>query len=220
MRYDERLAGWVGVERAMTREEVTRANCAAGRFTCALVVDMVDVNVAVYVGGRIVVFGTTAVQLLDADTGALLASVDADPVQYCVAARLVDLAIAASGRCLGVSLSVAGACVAYHWPGDLDHTVVHISSGPDNATVVRQVARVQLPHSNVKFELCERGLSYLLLDLTKTTLQLMDLTSGQVKRVFELRTSPPCCCAVVVVLLTASRSWDVQYQRVSLSRRR
>ena len=33
MRYDERLAGWAGVERAMKREDVTRANCDAGRYT-------------------------------------------------------------------------------------------------------------------------------------------------------------------------------------------
>ncbi len=35
MRYDEQLAGWASVERAMKREEVTRANCDAGRYTRA-----------------------------------------------------------------------------------------------------------------------------------------------------------------------------------------
>ncbi len=33
MRYDERLAGWAGMEAAMRREACTFANCDTGRFT-------------------------------------------------------------------------------------------------------------------------------------------------------------------------------------------
>ncbi len=52
MRYDERLAGWAGVERAMKREEVTRANCDAGRYTRGPVIDAPDVHELMLAGGR------------------------------------------------------------------------------------------------------------------------------------------------------------------------
>ncbi len=42
LRYDERLAGWLGVVWAMKREAVTRANCDAGRFTRGPVLDVRD----------------------------------------------------------------------------------------------------------------------------------------------------------------------------------
>ena len=59
MRYNERLAGWAGVERAMKREEVTRANCDAGRCTHGPVLDVNGVCNVMCVGGRIAVFAGT-----------------------------------------------------------------------------------------------------------------------------------------------------------------
>ncbi len=78
MRYDERLAGWAGVERAMKRENVTRANCDAGRCTRGPVLDTHDGDAyrVMYVGGRIAVFSGDAVHLFDVDTGARVASLD------------------------------------------------------------------------------------------------------------------------------------------------
>ncbi len=80
MRYDKRLAGWAGVERAMKREEVTRANCEAGRCTRGPMLDVRDYEAyrVMYVGGRIAVRCRRAVHLFDVDTGARVASMDID----------------------------------------------------------------------------------------------------------------------------------------------
>jgi hypothetical protein len=76
MRYDERLAGWRGVERAMERERNTRANCDAGRFTRVIVLDMAMKYGSrfIHAGGRLLVKNFGSVWLIDAGTGALIAS--------------------------------------------------------------------------------------------------------------------------------------------------
>jgi hypothetical protein len=217
MRYDERLAGWAGVERAMKREDVTRANCDAGRCTRGPVLDVHDdvADRVMYVGGRIAVFCDPAVHLFDVDTGARVASIDigGGVLHYvavadrwipfaapngrvllldCVAARLVEMAPADSRGWL----TVAGPCVSYKTSQRADVTVVHISGGPDGATIVRETARVRLASARDQFALCERGQSYLLFDSHIGTLQLFDVATGQLKRTFTRR-----ACSPLIVLL-------------------
>ncbi len=220
MRYDERLAGWAGVERAMKREEVTRANCDAGRCTRGPVLDVHD-DVAyrvMHVGGRIAVRCRRAVQLFDVDTGARVASIDVGSCVLhnaaaadrwipfaandsrallldCVAARLVEMAPADPSRDSG-SFTVAGPCVSYQTRQGTDVTVVHISGGPDGATIVRETARVRLANMVDAFLLCERGHSYLLYDYHTGTLRVFDIATGQLKRTFT-----PRACSPLIVLL-------------------
>ncbi len=220
MRYDERLAGWAGVERAMTREEVTRANCDAGRCTRGPVLEGHDGDAyrVMYVGGRIAVFCHRAVHLFDVDTGARVASLDVGGSDFhnaaavdrwipyaandnrvllldCVAARLVEMAPADTSD--GYSrFTVAGPCVSYRMSQGTDVTVFHISGGPDGATIVRETARVRLASTADRFALCERGHSYLLHDGHIGTLQLFDIATGQLKRTFTRR-----ACSPLIVLL-------------------
>ncbi len=218
LRYDERISGWRGVERAMEREANTRANCDAGRYTCGPVVDVDDVRRVMYVAGRIVVFCFPVVHLFDLDTGARVGSFEIDrPVDQtevavdrwipfatsddrvllldCVAARLVEVAPTDVDRRRTV-FSVAGPCVSYRMPLGGNATVVHICGGPNDATIMREITRVRLAHKD-QFELCERGRSYLLRDFRKDTLQLFDIATDQIKRTFTPRACPPTvlCCA-------------------------
>ncbi len=212
MRYDERLLGWRGVECAMTRERNTRANCDAGHFTRGPVLDAMDVRQVLLVGGRIAVFCYRAVQLFVADTGAQLCSFDI--VRYnlhthavldrwiafagrdgqlllldCVAVRLVDVTPANDERRM-VAFTVAGPCVSFRVYRHTDVTVVHVSGRSEGATVVRQVACVQLSHVGDEFALCEDGCSYVLYEFEPLTLQLVDLATGQCKRAFTPRACP------------------------------
>ncbi len=218
MRYGERLAGGAGVERAMKREEVTRGNCDAGRFTRGPVLDVDDGDDMMYVGGRIAVLCSRAVHLFDVDTGARVASIDAGSGFFlddavvdrwipflardgrvllldCVAARRVEMAPADPSRDWN-SFTVAGPCVAYRTSQGTDVTVVHISGGADGATIVRETARVRLASAYDRFVLCERGHSYLLHDNENDTLQLFDIATGQLKRTFTRR-----ACSPLLVLL-------------------
>ncbi len=72
---------------------------------------------------------------------------------------------------------------------------MHISGGPDDATIVRETARVRLAKAD-RFALCERGHSYLLHDNENGTLQLFDVATGQLKRTFTRR-----ACSPLIVLL-------------------
>ncbi len=221
LRYDERLAGWAGVERAMKREEVTRANCDAGRYTSGPVMDVRGGGVrdVMYASGRIALFCDNIVHLFDADTGARVSSfaVDgavsrvADAVADrwvpfsardgrmllldCVAAQLVEMAPADPERWF-VMFTVSGLCVSYRTPLSKDVTIVHISGGPDGATVVREVTRVELMTSGGAFKLCERGHSYLLHDDHNHTLQLFVVATGQLERTFSTRACPPDCASL------------------------
>ncbi len=76
---------------------------------------------------------------------------------------------------------------------ETDVTVVHISGGPDGATIVREVARVHLVSCNDQFALCERGRSYLLRDYHRDALQLFDVATGHLKCTFPRRACPPDC---------------------------
>ncbi len=75
-------------------------------------------------------------------------------------------------------------------------TVVHISGGPDGATIVRETARVRLANRDDQFVLCERGRSYLLRDSHTGTLHLFNVATGQLKRTFT-----PRACSPLIVLL-------------------
>ncbi len=220
MRYDERLAGWAGVDRAMKREDVTRANCDAGRYTRGPVLDVHDrdARCLMFLGGRIAVFCRDVVQLFDVDTGSLVAAIDVRSGVFhyvavvdrwilhaaedgravlldCVAARLVELTPADPSR--GYDwLTVAGPCVSYRMSQGTDVTVVHISGGPDGATIMRETARVRLAHAYDEFALCERGHSYLLCGQHTDTLQLFDIAAGQLRRTFT-----PRACSPLIVLL-------------------
>ncbi len=77
-----------------------------------------------------------------------------------------------------------------------DLTVVHISGGPDGATIVRETARVRLANMDDQFELCERGHSYLLRDDENDTLRLFDIATGRLKRTFTPRACSPDCAAL------------------------
>ncbi len=113
----------------------------------------------------------------------------------CVAARLVEMAPADLSR--GWSqFTVAGPCVSHLTPQEMDVTVVHISGGPDGATIVRETARVRLVNTDDRFVLCERGHSYLLYGRRTGTLQLFDIATGQLKRTFTR-----CACSPLIVLL-------------------
>ncbi len=232
MRYSERVLGWAGVERAMKREEVTRANCDAGRYTRGPVLDVRGGGVrdVICVGGRVAVFCDVTVQLCDADTGARVVSIDvyADFDERsrvvmdrwipfpacdgrvllldCVAARLAEVAPAYPERWYAM-FNVAGSCVSYRTQQSMNVTVVHVSGGPDGVTIVREVACVQLASDDDHFALCERGRSYLLCG--NDTLQLFDVATGQLKRTFT-----PRACSVDFAICDEltdvdHRSWDV-----------
>ncbi len=223
MRYDERLLGWRGVEYAIQREHNTRANCDAGRFARGPVLHVpgsVEVRVA---GGRIAVFFGESLQLFDAVTGAQLALFDIDSREGhkhalldrwvaiaardgrvllldCVVPRLVEIASAdvTGGGPLDapedpVRFSVSGPCVSFHWGYTMHVTVMRVEPG---AVAVQKVARVTLSDGDDEFALCEGGGSYLLRDKNHTTLQLIDLASGQPKRVFTPRASLGSCAVV------------------------
>ncbi len=205
----------------MKREAVTRANCDAGRCTRGPVLDvheMHEMRDVMYVGGRIAVVCSHAVHLFDVDTGARVASIDIGGGDFhnaavvdrwipfaahdgrallldCVAARLVEMAPADASRSSGW-FTVAGPCVSYEATQGPDVTVVHISGGPDGATIARETARVRLASTRDQFVLCERGHSYLLCDVLNKTLQLFDVATGQLKRTFTRR-----ACSPLIVLL-------------------
>ncbi len=217
MRYDERLAGWAGVERAMKREDVTRANCDAGRCTRGPVLDIHDdvAHRVMYVGGRLAAFCGDVVHLFDVDTGVRVASIGVDCETYkfeavmdrwvpfaardgrvllldCVAARLFELALADPKR-QEVSFTVAGPFVSYRSQWGTHVTVVHIIGGLDSAAIVREFA---LASFYDQFALCEGGHSYLLRDKYNHTLQLFDIATGQLKRTFTRR-----ACSPLILLL-------------------
>ncbi len=204
----------------MKREDVTRANCDAGRCTRGPVLDVHDGDAyrVMCVGGRIAVFCEPVVQLFDVDTGARVASiyfirVGFNPVAVvdrwiplavrdgrvllldCVAARLVEMTPAVSRGY--IRFTVAGPCVSYRSQYGTDVTVVHVSGGPDGATLVREAARVRLANMSDRFELCERGRSYLLHDNENDTLRLFDIATGQLKHTFTRR-----ACSPLIVLLS------------------
>ncbi len=101
-------------------------------------------------------------------------------------------------------MSSAGPCVSYWGRRKTQVPIMCISGGPDSATIVREVARVQLAHDDLAFALCERGRSYLLFRYDRT-LQLMDVATGQPKRTYS-----PCELSIfygVLCLLTLFSPW-------------
>ncbi len=89
--------------------------------------------------------------------------------------------------------TVAGPFFSYWTTQRADVTVVHISGGPDGATIVRETARVRLANTADLFALCERGHSYLLYGRHIGTLQLFDIATGQLKRTFTPRACSSVC---------------------------
>ncbi len=208
MRYAERLLGWRGVLAAIKREENTRANCDAGLFLHNASFEAKHAHHLMLVGGRVVVFFTATVQLFDVDSGALVATFDVeardirDPLcdrwvsctvfkrgallLDCVAARLVELMPPDAARTI-VHFSVAGPCVSLCGYNTTAITVVHVTGGSDGTTMMREVARVTMSHVRDQFELCERGRSYVMFEKRNATLKLVELATGQCKRVFTAR---------------------------------
>ncbi len=232
MSYAERVLGWPGVPAAMAREERTRVNCDAGRFTCGPTLQLPEARILHLVSGRIAAVVARTAQLFDADTGALVASFEVGTGarfhQYalcdrwvavatgdrrvqlldCVAARLVQVESVDYAHQL-VGFSTAGPCVSYHnEESHSDVTVMHVSGGPDGATVVREVARVPLSDLRDQFALCERGRSYLVHGHARRTLQLFDLATRQCKLTWR----HVCDVAFAVCsTLTGSRSGRVDH---------
>lgn len=206
MSYSERLLGWRGVEVAMERERVTRANCDAGR--CEAGVSLDDAWLVLYVGGRIVEVEST-LQLLDVE-GELVASfnvelqmggIHKEPIRDrwllaetaderivlldCVGASLTTLA--ASN--ISVIFSVSDSHCAFRPEGGQDVTVLHVSASADGTTTVtRPVATVRLSSGENQFDLCERGRSYVLFAPVDRQFSLVDLATNRTKRVFAPRT--------------------------------
>ncbi len=212
LRHCERLAGWHGVEQGMRREAVTRANCAVGAFALGPVLAIPKgTHWVLHVAGRIAAFCNDCVQLFELNTGAPVAcfaglnmmhniddqivldrwipfcAVDARGLLLdCVAARLMEFAPPDPYRDRS-ERSIAGHYFSHRTHGrDAVVTIVRVDSGPDDATVLHEVAYVQLAPSDV-FALCEGGQSYLVFDAHQHTLQLFDLASRQLVRAFTLR---------------------------------
>lgn len=239
MRYEERLLGWPGVALAMQREKTTHANCDAGRFMRGPTLDIPDKSIVVLAACRVAVFCDHYIALFNVETGARLASFDvnrrfSDPYKGavldrwipcavngrallldCVAARLIEMAPEHLKDDI-FGFSAAGPCVSYHAYSRKMVTVVRISSEPDGATVIREMACVRIisePNSvMVDFRqvsrallndadnlvLCERGRSYLLFDRAGKKLRLVDVATGQLKRIFTPRACPLNSTAAVV----------------------
>ncbi len=208
MRYDEQLAGWAGVERAIRREHVTRTNCDAGRVTLGPVLDVQDAQEVMFVGGRIAAFGLLeSVTLCDAITGVCVATFAVSDEHFmakyatvvldrwivfptrddrlllldCVAVQLIELERDHSDTLF----CIAGPYVSFE--KGLDVTVKHISGGSDGVTVVREVMRVRMASAYNQFSLCERGRSYLLRNAADGAMQLYDVATGRLKRVYTPR---------------------------------
>ncbi len=182
-----------------------------GRFMRWPVLDLPYTRDLLLVCGRFAAFCDDTVQLFDLDTGARLASFDVNRafssnihteavldrwipfasedgralLLDCVAARLVEMAPANDAARDGIHFSAAGSCLSYQAYNNTTVTVVRVSGDPDGTTVVREAARVQLGNDEDDFFLCERGCSYLLHGYTNQTLQLADVATGQLKRVFS-----------------------------------
>ncbi len=204
------------------------------------------------VAGRIAIFCADGVRLFDVNTGAPVAFFDdvADWVENtntkcvvldrwipfctasgrallvdCVAARLVEVTPPCPHR-YSYTFSSAGALLSHRTStnDDANYTIVHIKCGPADVTVVREVTRVQHPHGDVLFALCERGQSYLLLDRRERTLQLVDLHTRQLKRSFMPR---ECTFLLFCIhqrlpssVLPDSRRFFLSWQRLCVSHHR
>ncbi len=196
------------------------------------------VEEALLVGGHVAAFIFGAVQLFDADTGALVAlfhiscipkdihphavcdrwlvcsgSIGEDEravLLDCVTAQLVDLAPSQSEY---AHFSVAGPCMSFYVDGSTVIPITHVSGGPNNSTILREVTRVTLSCEENMFTLCERGLAYVLLDVNEKTLQLFDMATHLCRRVFTPRALPCasatfCCsdwCAAAGFALTGTK---------------
>ncbi len=148
MRYEERLAGWRGVERAMRREANTRVNCAAGHFVLGPamewlppVIDGVSWTGRLYdvtfVCGRIAASRGSSVVLFDAATGALLKSLRVrrgrNPIdimsRYFVPIVVLDRWIPVRGEDgLGLLLDCATAQLVEFTPPGPIHCDLHYSA--------------------------------------------------------------------------------------------
>ncbi len=226
MRYDERLAGWPGVLKAAAREEKTRANCDAGMYVRVPL--PTDVKHALYVNGRIVAWtsneGRHTIDLFDSSTGALLVTMDNScgfrrghdeaildrwVVGWCKDKESVFLLDCAAARMVELApllvtffqtLTVCGAFMAHSSTYGSEITVLRIAGGPDNTTIVHEVARLCRLHKSDDFALCERGHSYMLFGENIGTLQLFDVATQMLKRAFTMRACP--ARSALLVLLT------------------
>lgn len=206
MCYAERVLGWPGVLRAMERERITLANCEAGRFVRGPSFRLREGRL-LFAGGRIVCFEKGVVRLYDytssvvatLSTGVAVAFPYAIQDRWialsdddnsaclldCVAACIVPVKSAVSATSV-VPHSVAGSCVAFRDKRGAGMSVFRASAGPNNATVVREVAHVSLQNIFFdQFALCEKGLSFL--ESRDKQLRLVDLETRQLKRVFAPR---------------------------------
>lgn len=205
LRYDERVDGWSGILRAMRRESETLANCRTGRYILGPLLDVPHAQRLLHVGGRLVAFFEDATQLFRASTGTLLlevphndADVCYDPIQDRWLAFIVDgrgflldcveakqeFFDAELGASLVVESGVAGARFSVRWGTSI--IIMEVNRVPDRTTV-REVGRVPFQGDISNFGLCERGQSYLLYRHHDSTVCLIDLNTGEPKRVFALR---------------------------------
>ncbi len=182
------------------------------------------------VGGRLAAFFESAVHLFDVDTGAQLASFDVERtfcgvhehaaldrwllfdtmdgralLLDCMAMQIVEMAPPGAVRS-DAPFSAADSCVSVCVRGRTDIVIVHVSGGSDGAMVARQVARVRLSHNNDLFALCERDTSCLLHTYYDMKLRLVELATGQPKRVFAPRACDFAvfCCSVLTATVCAA----------------
>ncbi len=120
----------------------------------------------------------------------------------CLAARLVEFAPPNTAQ-LELFISIAGACISHQIPGAAEAIVVRLAGGLDGATMLQEMARVQLPNAASRIAMCERGQSYLLFDEGACTLQMLDVATHRPKRAFTLREFKQHCC--VQMLTRCSR---------------
>ncbi len=213
--HDERVDGWRGVSRAILRENNTRANCDMAHCVRGPLLE-IDGWRAVFVAGRVAAFHSAGITLLDPGTGAVLGSFVLDRPELglrstgnnvvldrwipfgvaggrglvldCVAAQVWDFAPLDRAWGYEFRFSVAGSCLSWRRRGRTQVTVVRLDGSHAGATVMWQVARMQMAHLQIQFGLCDHGRSCLLFDQRQRTLQLVELTTGVPLRVFIPRT--------------------------------
>ncbi len=194
MRHDERVLGWPGVVHAMEREQRTRANVDAGRYTRMPALSIPTAHWGSIIAGRLVLGGKSFVNVV----GVCVVPVNLS--YFCTSSILCD-------RWLPCVLSDDTICLfdcvtTQFTPALMDgiksrnHTITasgqHISirsRGDPRGDVVRvlrittEVACIAMPNLHAQFALCESGCSYLLYgDTQQLEVNLYDLRTQQKKR--------------------------------------
>ncbi len=202
MRYAERLLGWVGVERAMRRENVIRANCRDMRYVRGPKVRARESGIVI-AGGRAAVYAGGQLTLYDLETG-LSSSVTMErhpnimSSKYvvqdrwlvihtphgalllldCVHAQLLRLNYSSTPN---PEMDVSGAYLSIRNRIGTTQgvSIMRIVDDGQNGTIVHKVAVIDVVHGSV-FHLCQHGASYII--QSRTTIQVWDMVTRTLKR--------------------------------------